>query len=68
MKFIFTFPTKTKEIIATDFKDAFSKLTLSQRTYFTSVYCYDTGEELSDSDIFAMYGYDITLIDLTDEQ
>jgi len=63
METLFTFKTPLKyiEVKAKDAKEAFLKLGKKQRLTFTSLHCDDTGIELSDSEVYGLFGHEVSL-------
>lgn len=60
-KFTFKFKAKYKEVLSYSIKDAFIKLCKKDRLEFTEVHCDETGEVLSDVEVFALFGHEISL-------
>lgn len=60
-KFIFKTSIKRILVEAKDVKEAFLKLSKKHRLSFVSVYCEDSGVELTDSEVYGLFGYQVVL-------
>lgn len=61
-KFTFRMPLKYKTVIALDFKSAFILLSKYDRIKFIDVIDEETEECKSDSEIYGMFGYVVSLV------